>query len=146
MCHMCWNVDRRLQQLTQLHSRLLDEGQVDGHSRTALLAEARTAVQADCADGSLTAGELLVLLDREADLLSRRAQQAVAYKARNLVSDASHLLRLLTRRGRGISSSLRARTCSALRRHAHALACSQATVKKAAQQFAFNRPAAQTST
>ena len=125
------NVDRRLQQLAQLHSRLLDEDKADDHSRTALLAEVRAAVQADCAEGSLAAGELLVLLDREADLLNRRAPfRSPISNVTSSSGKMSYSRRLLLRRGRNISSSLRNRTCSALRRHAHALACIQATGKK----------------
>ncbi len=81
------NLDRRIQQLAQLHSRLLPEDEADDHSRSALLAEVRAAVQADCTDGSLAAGELLVLLDREADLLNRRALLSSLFVRRDIETD-----------------------------------------------------------
>ena len=74
MCRKWLYVDCRLHLLANLHSRLLEEGQGDGQSRTALLAEARVAVQGDGVNDVHAAGELLVLLDREVDLLSRRAE------------------------------------------------------------------------
>ena len=65
----------RLQQLAELHSKMLNEDQMDGDQRAARLRDVRAAVQASCEDGAIAAGELLALLDREADLLSRRARR-----------------------------------------------------------------------